>query len=46
MKSWTVKEAKTALEWAKTPTTERCSIQELAAKLTRSTSSHSTVSST
>jgi len=37
MKSWTVKEAKTALEWAKTPTAERCAIQELSAKLFRST---------
>ena len=36
MKSWTVKEAKTALEWAQTPTAERCSIQELAGRLFRS----------
>ena len=37
MKSWTIREAKTALDWAKTSGTERCSIQELAAKLARST---------
>lgn|GEM_PF-3392816 len=36
MKSWTVKEARTALAWAKTPSTERCSMQELAAGLVRS----------
>ena len=37
MKSWTIREAKTALDWAKTSGMERCSIQELAAKLARST---------
>ena len=36
MNSWTIKEAKTTLDWANTPSAERCSIQELAAKLGRS----------
>jgi len=36
MKSWTIKEAKTALEWANKPSNERSSIEELAARLGRS----------
>ena len=37
MRNWTTKEAKLALEWAREPAEERSHIDEIAARLNRST---------